>query len=89
MSDTKHKQRNLAATDAIKEAEQCYLCPPGIVWPAVALDFDHVDGTKSKGVSRMMRDGYGLQAILAEVAKCRVVCAGHHRTLTRDRGQFG
>ena|ERR1017187_8122758 len=67
----------------IKLSSGCVDCPTGTVWPAECLDFDHVRGEKLFDVAACMsrtRD-----VILAEIAKCEVVCANHHRIRTQQR----
>jgi hypothetical protein len=52
-----------------------------------AMDFDHRDpGTKRSMVTRMI-GRVGTERILAEVAKCDIVCANCHRLRTFDRRQ--
>lgn len=47
------------------------------------LDFHHRDKTKKiKAVSQMVRDRAGKETILAEIAKCDVLCANCHRKIT-------
>jgi hypothetical protein len=45
----------------------------------VVLDFDHIDGTKEMSVSQMIRWGFSLDRIKAEIAKCEVRCSNCHR----------
>lgn len=45
------------------------------------MDFDH-QKDKFKAVSRMVREGYGEEKILQEIAKCELVCAVCHRIRT-------
>lgn len=57
--------------------------------PAV-LEFDHVRSSKRKEVTRLVRDGYGINALQQEISKCDVVCANCHKRRTykdswRDR----
>jgi hypothetical protein len=47
------------------------------------MDFDHV-GDKSSEISRLMYDA-GTATLLAENAKCEVVCANCHRIRTQHR----
>ena len=83
------KARLMARVGEHKERLQCADCPPGVEWPAVALDLDHlVPGDKVAGVSRLCRDGVAWPRVADELAKCEVVCASHHRIRTLDRGQF-
>jgi hypothetical protein len=50
-----------------------------------ALDFDHLPGhTKRRGISRMVQAHRN--TLLAEIAKCEVVCANCHRIRTWRRG---
>lgn len=69
--------------DSIKLERGCMDCPPGTVWPAVALDFDHVRGTKERPISKLKV--MKMDRLLAEIAKCDVVCANHHRIRTFAR----
>jgi hypothetical protein len=49
------------------------------------MDFDHRDAAaKSESVSRMIGRA-GTERILAEVAKCDIVCANCHRARTERR----
>ena len=47
----------------------------------VVLQFDH-QGNKIMDVSDMICDGYAWERILAEIAKCQVVCANDHMRRT-------
>jgi len=54
-------------------------------FPACAMDFDHLDGArKTIGVTRLVGRA-GTAAILAEAAKCDIVCANCHRERTYRR----
>jgi 5-methylcytosine-specific restriction endonuclease McrA len=68
------------------KAVPCADC--GAHFPACAMDFDHRVGTSKRlAVSRLIGRA-GTAAILAEVAKCDIVCANCHRDRTfRRRGQ--
>ena len=55
----------------------------GVRYPAWIMDFDHVRGTKLFNVAAGLRSHAG--AILAEAAKCEVVCANCHRERTYRR----
>jgi hypothetical protein len=54
----------------------------------VVLEFDHVGeaGTKRFNISDATRFGYGMDKIIAEIAKCEVRCANCHRKKTYERG---
>lgn len=65
---------------ALKAAVPCADC--GGVFDPVCMDFDHRPGTKklftiSHGIARRTYD-----AVLAEIAKCDIVCANCHRIRT-------
>jgi hypothetical protein len=64
------------------KATPCVDC--GIVRPPVAMDFDHVRGEKSFELSNavMYQDR---SKILAEIAKCEIVCCLCHRVRTMKR----
>lgn len=51
----------------------------------LALEFDHVRGTKKKEVSGMAHLGYSMDLILEEIEKCEVVCANCHKLRTWNR----
>ena len=52
-----------------------------------ALDFDHIGTDKAGDVGRMMHGRIAWPIILAEIAKCEVVCANCHRIRTYEREQ--
>lgn len=53
------------------------------VFPSYVMDFDHVGDDKLINVSMAVK--VGRRRLLAEVAKCEVVCANCHRQRTQDR----
>lgn len=77
-------ERIRAMVNGLK-AHPCMDC--GGTFPPVCMDFDHVEGEKFDGVSRMVRRGFSEDRILAEVAKCELVCANCHRIRTASRGE--
>ena len=53
-----------------------------------ALQYDHRDASEKEfTISEAIRDGYGKERILAEIAKCDVRCANCHAVRTAE--QFG
>lgn len=48
-----------------------------------AMDFDHVNGAKTAGIAQMW--SWGRDRVLAELAKCELVCANCHRIRTQAR----
>ena len=70
--------------DAIKLAAGCQDCPPGTEWPPECLHFDHrPDEVKLHNVAAMQTNPWTV--VLAEIAKCDVVCANHHAIRTGSR----
>ena len=66
----------------IKEAP-CTDC--GQRYPPYVMDFDHVEDNKDFGVSYAVGSGLSRETILAEIAKCELVCANCHRVRTHKR----
>jgi len=67
------------------KSKPCADC--GASWPPVAMDLDHVRDAKFKSVAMMVSQGYKVELIAIEVAKCDVVCACCHRIRTSSRGE--
>ncbi len=86
----KHKERRLAAAKErrnkicdwyrdYKSKLSCERC--GFSHPA-ALDFHHKDSEqKESEVNQLLRNKMTVERILAEIAKCEVLCANCHRIL--------
>ena len=53
----------------------------GISYPPHILDFDHLED-KSFGLAGAARDNKPLEEVVAEIAKCEIVCANCHRHRT-------
>lgn len=68
----------------IKDSTPCADC--NIQYPYYVMDFDHREN-KSFNIS-VGANLYGLEKILAEVAKCDVVCANCHRERTQKQNSF-
>jgi chromatin segregation and condensation protein Rec8/ScpA/Scc1 (kleisin family) len=64
---------------SIKLAQGCALC--GYREHAVALDFDHLDPSDKRMAVGPAKTG-NLQKLLAEISRCRVLCANCHRVQT-------
>jgi hypothetical protein len=57
----------------------------GAMFPSCSMDFDHRDPqTKTAGVTRLVGRA-GISRLLAEAAKCDIVCANCHRSRTFRR----
>lgn len=85
----KNNQDRLAerrdVVDKIKTDSGCVDCGYRNDEHPEVFDLDHLPGfTKVRPVSAMLH-GAPMEAILAEVAKCEVVCANCHRIRTRAR----
>ncbi|MDQ2905118.1 MAG: hypothetical protein M3Y81_16405 [Chloroflexota bacterium] len=52
------------------------------------LEFDHIDGQKSRGIANFLTWGFKWSTIEAEIAKCEVRCANCHRLKTMERGKW-
>lgn len=71
---------------ALKDGQRCVDC--GLPWRFFQLDYDHRPGeVKIAPVARLMSQNCAWDKILAEVAKCDLVCANCHRMRTFTRGQ--
>ena len=75
----REKYRKLA--DELK-SNPCADC--GGSFHPVVMDFDHIGDDKIVNVAKMAQ-GYGMDAILREIAKCELVCANCHRMRTHRR----
>jgi len=65
----------------LKANKPCADC--GRILAPVAMDFDHVRGLKFREVSAMQN--FAWPRVLAEIAKCELVCANCHRIRTQAR----
>lgn len=72
----RRRARHNAAINAIKLDRGCERC--GLDGPAYVLDFHHLDRTE-KRLNLNQARRYSLTVVLAEVAKCVVLCANCHR----------
>lgn len=53
------------------------------------LEFDHVRGRKKSNIGNLATQGYSIESVRREIAKCEVRCANCHRRKTYDdRGWF-
>lgn len=62
-----------------KQGKMCLDC--GGSFPSEGMDFDHVRGEKKFNVGQAK----SVRALMAELAKCELVCAVCHRTRTKQR----
>ncbi len=67
------------------KAKPCADC--GLEFPFYVMDFDHREGEiKHSSVSNLVA-WMNVERLLAEIAKCDVVCANCHRIRTYERNQ--
>jgi len=67
-----------------RKSVPCQDC--GVRYPPYVMDFDHVRGDKVMDISDMISAAVSWDVLIAEVAKCEVVCANCHRIRTYTRG---
>ena len=75
----KYHQNFIEAINAIKTAAGC--CDCGYNKNPVALEFDHVNGTKARNVSACG----SIAAAMKEAEKCVIRCSNCHQIATHDR----
>ena len=68
----------------VREAKSVPCSDCGGVFDPCAMDFDHVRDRKKGTISEMVYSST-TAALLAEIAKCDVVCANCHRARTQRR----
>jgi 5-methylcytosine-specific restriction endonuclease McrA len=73
-----------AAVDAAKD-KPCTDC--GHRFPVVCMDFDHLH-SKEECIAILLQRNAPLERILAEIAKCEVVCSNCHRIRTATRREL-
>ncbi len=76
------KAIEISAWYAELKSQPCTDC--GQCFPPCCMDFDHVIGSKTDNISRMIQQQYSLERVKEEIAKCELVCANCHRIRTRD-----
>ncbi len=75
------RQNYVAWLDALKEGRPCADC--GRTYPPYVMEWHHLPGTEKKLVLGDVRgSSHGKKRILAEIAKCELVCANCHRERT-------
>jgi hypothetical protein len=75
------QQRYVAWLDSLKEGRPCADC--GQVYPPYVMEWDHLPGVEKTLVLGNTRgSAHGKERILAEIAKCELVCANCHRERT-------
>lgn len=77
------QRRLLQRLVADAKARPCADC--SVRYPPYVMDFDHVHGEKLGNVSRMVGSTPSVATMMAEIAKCDVVCSNCHRQRTFSR----
>ena len=81
-TESLQRSRGQRAKVAALKAPPCTDCHRQ--FPPECMDFDHRDGeVKTATISQLI--GHGLDRILAEIAKCDLICANCHRRRTYRR----
>ena len=80
MANAAYQQSRRDLISKIKVEMGCAQC--GYNAHSAALDFNHVKGVKKFNVSQDPK--VALQKLLAEIAKCEVLCANCHRVHTYE-----
>ncbi len=89
-----HRAQTRRARDKRRAAARAYIlgilrsgaCADCGLADAAVLEFDHI-GPKRMEVGKLVREGYLLHHIEAEVANCELVCANCHRRRTARRAR--
>jgi hypothetical protein len=75
------RRAHVAWLDSLKADRPCADC--GLVYPPYVMEWDHLPGTEKKLVlADTRRSAHAKERILAEIAKCELVCANCHRERT-------
>lgn len=71
--------------NTIKTETPCADCKKN--YPYYVMDFDHLDASTKKGLVSKLKNTRSINALVAEIPKCEVVCANCHRERTHNRLQ--
>lgn len=82
-----HRKRREEALQLVREAKKKPCADCGREYPHYVMDLDHVRGEKLFNLSAAIKGNRSRAAILAEIAKCDVVCANCHRERTHQAEQ--
>lgn len=79
-------QRKAENVQLVREAKNKPCADCGQSYPFYVMDFDHRESeAKGFNLSMVMKRSYSRDRLLAEIAKCDVVCANCHRERTAKR----
>lgn len=82
--ETEASKANRSYIRHLKETTSCQDC--GLHFPYYVMEFDHTRGEKTSTVTSMC--SCNRDKLLAEIAKCDLVCANCHSIRTHQRGQY-
>lgn len=68
---------------ALKESAPCIDCQK--YWPYYVMHYDHITDNKVDGVSRLIGTNRSRESVMAEIAKCELVCGNCHAVRTHTR----
>lgn len=84
LADRRQLRAELRALVQAFKTKPCADC--GGTFDPVCMDFDHRPGEiKTDDVSKLMKHVLRTAAVLAEIAKCDLVCSNCHRLRTKNR----
>lgn len=81
----KNVERRAANVAAMNEAKDRPCADCRVKYPPYVMQFDHVGDDKLEEVSSLVWRAATLKRVLAEIAKCEVVCANCHFERTHQR----
>ncbi len=79
------RERRKLVKDYLNQLKRAPCVDCGGRFPPFVMDFDHVRGAKVSILSKLSRGRAGWDKVLAEVAKCEIVCSNCHRVRTHRR----
>lgn len=79
-------ERRRKIRQAIADFKRGKACACGEDHPA-CLDFHHKNDDKEIDVADAVRNGWGIARVMAEIAKCQIICSNCHRKLHWERNR--
>lgn len=81
-----HRQLRMQFMQYIKELKKwtpCAMCAG--TFPPECMDWDHIDTQDKVGCVSRLRFTAPPEAVLTEIAKCRLICSNCHRTVSKQQ----
>ena len=93
MNSANYAERNRLKVKEYRKRTRAFICSLktcpctdcGIEYPSYVMQFDHVRGTKKFNITSAQSSFVSKKRLLAEIAKCEVVCANCHAERTHKR----